>query len=173
PYDLIEGELEFNQHAIQQLIIKESVKVGEERYKNPEREGFLGFFKFLKPKTLVRDIYEENQYIYGQELIDLFLTDIEENTRKSIDKICKEAGQITNQIKENYAKKFQEVDRLLVEKLQELNRFTENAKNIESLLEISHQNLMWLHEMEKKIKAIIELEAIKFEEELSIDYTTL
>ncbi len=173
PYDLIEGELEFNQHAIQQLIIKESVKVGEERYKNPEREGFLGFFKFLKPKTLVRDIYEEKQYINGQELIDLFLTDIEENTRKSIDKICKEAGQITNQIKENYAKKFQEVDRLLVEKLQELNRFTENAKNIESLLEISHQNLMWLHEMEKKIKAIIELEAIKFEEELSIDYTTL
>lgn len=173
PYELVQGDLEFNKHSIQQVVIKETVKVGEETYKNPEREGIIGFFKFFEPRTLVRDVYEEKQYIDGQSLVDLFITDVEISTRKSIDLICDEAGQIAEQIKANYGKKFEEVDRLLVKKLQELNRFTENAKNIESLLEESYQNLIWLNEMETKIKAIIELEAIKFEEEPSVDYTTI
>ncbi|TCI28222.1 hypothetical protein EVJ33_14755 [Exiguobacterium sp. SL-10] len=173
PYELVQGNLEFNKHSIQQVVIKETVKVGEETYKNPEREGIIGFFKFFEPRTLVRDVYEEKQYIDGQSLVDLFITDVEISTRKSIDLICDEAGQIAEQIKANYGKKFEEVDRLLVKKLQELNRFTENAKNIESLLEESYQNLIWLNEMETKIKAIIELEAIKFEEEPSVDYTTI
>ncbi|WP_214710826.1 MULTISPECIES: dynamin family protein [unclassified Exiguobacterium] len=173
PYELVQGDLEFNQHSIQQVVIKESVKVGEETYKNPEREGIIGFFKFFEPRVLVRDIYEEKQYIDGQSLTDLFMTDAEISTRKSINLICDEAGKTADQIKSSYDKKFEEVDRLLVKKLQELNRFTENAKDIESLLEASYQNLIWLNEMEAKIKSIIELESIKCEEEPSVDYTTI
>ncbi|WP_404354098.1 dynamin family protein [Exiguobacterium aurantiacum] len=173
PYELVQGDLEFNQHSIQQVVIKESVKVGEETYKNPEREGIIGFFKIFEPRTLVREVYEEKQYVDGKSLVDLFITDVEVSTRKSINLICDEAGKTADQIKSSYDKKFEEVDRLLVTKLQELNRFTENAKNIESLLEASHQKLVWLEAMETKIKAIIELEAIKCEEEPSVDYTTI
>lgn len=173
PYELIQGELEFNQHSIQQVVIKESVKVGEEMYKNPEREGLLGFFKFYEPKLLVRDVYEERQFIDGQSLTDLILMDVNISTRKSINLICDEAAQTTHQIKSTYNKKFDEVDRMLVKKLQELNQFTENANNIELLLEQSRQKLVWLEAMEMKINSIIELEPIHIEEEQSIDYTTI
>ena len=173
PYELIQGELEFNQHSIQQVVIKELVKVGEEMYNNPEREGLLGFFKFYEPKLLVRDVFEEKQYIAGQLLADLILTDVKMSTRKTINLICDEAAQTTNQIKLTYNKKFDEVDRVLVKKLQELNQFTENANSIESLLEQSHQKLIWLEKMEQKVNSIIELEPIHIEEEQSVDYTTI
>lgn len=173
PYELVQGELVFNEQMIQQLVYEETVKVGEEVYKNPEREGFLGFFKFTKPKYLSRDLMETKEFVDGSEFGELFLAEIEINIRKMIRNICEDASHVVENMKQTYQGKFKEVDRVLLTKLETLNRFTHEAANIGDLLEQSQRKFEWLEEMEAKINNIIELEIIQSEEDKVIDHTTV
>lgn len=173
PYELVKGELEFNELIIQQMVYAETVKVGEEVYKNPEREGFIGFFKFTKPKFVTRDVTAVKEFVDGDELAQTFLSDIEYNIRKMIKDVCEDASLIVENMKKTYKSRFAEVDQILMTKLAELNQFTQDANNTKELLRLSQQNLAWLEEMETKIKNIIELEVIQFEEEKTIDHTNV
>lgn len=171
PYELISGELDMDYFSIEEKIKKEKVKVGTETYSNPDREGFWGFFKFFTPKTISKDVLEERAYINGQELIEDFLGEVESRTRQTISEMCNDAEASVVSIKSIYNKKFREVDRILVRKLKELKDFTGDAEKMKSLIEKSNRNLMWLKEIDKKIKGIIELESIKNEEASHVDYT--
>lgn len=173
PYELVQGELVLNEQMIQQLVYEETVKVGEEVYKNPEREGFLGFFKFTKPKYLNRDLMETKEFVDGSEFGEFFLTEIEINIRKMIQNICEDASHVVENMKQTYQEKFKEVDSILLKKLETLNKFTNEAANIGELLEQSQKKFEWLKEMEAKINNIIELEIIQPEEDKVIDHTTV
>lgn len=63
-------------------------KVGTRRVKNSEREGFLGFFKFWKPKYVEEDIFDEFDDYVEKDIIKE-VDDYEDQTRDIFEKRIK------------------------------------------------------------------------------------
>lgn len=159
PLELIEAELDFNSEknkVLEKAKYVERVKVGIDIYKNPARSGFLGFFKIWKKKTLIKDIYEDREKIKGQIIADEFVTLVEEKTRSLVKDAEKIAQENIKTLKFNYSRKFEEVDQVLREKLDELEVFTNDAEEVQLLLQESREKLIWLEKISLKVNNIIE-----------------
>ncbi|QWH39344.1 dynamin family protein [Bacillus mycoides] len=163
PFELIAAEIDLNNERnriINAAKYTERVKVGTETYRNPEREGFIGFFKFWKEKELTRDVYEDMEKIKAQDIIDGFGVLLEVHTRKLIKETENEAKEKMKLLKFDYHRKFEQVDQILRDKLHELEMYTADAESIQQLIQESKEKLAWLERIEQKVNNIIEIEEV-------------
>ncbi|MDI2587628.1 dynamin family protein [Psychrobacillus sp. NEAU-3TGS] len=165
PFELIAAEIDLNSERnriIDTATFTERVKVGTETYRNPEREGFFGKLKFWKKKELTRDVYEEIEKIKAQVIADEFVTLLEEHTRKLVKETENEAKEKMKLLKFDYHRKFEQVDQILRDKLNELGIYTADAESIQQLIQESKEKLAWLERIEQKVNNIIEIEEVVY-----------
>lgn len=165
PFQLISSEVDFSQdrnRIMNAAKYTEVVKVGEKEVLNDARRGFFGFFKFWKPKYVTEDVYETREKIKAQVIADEYAVVIEEHARTLAKSIEQHAKEELKKLKFDYYRKFEKVDQLLREKLNELKQFTNDEKTIQLLIEESKQKLDWLENIERKVNDIIEIEEIVY-----------
>lgn len=63
----------------------------------------------------------------------------------------------TKKIKQEFFKKFSELDDVLKKKLQELEECAKDNENIERRIKESQEKLKWLEEIQTKTKAILDI----------------
>ena len=133
----------------------ESVIVGYDKVKNPEREGFLGFFKFWKPWNIEVPRYEDKKYIDAFSFVTKSLTPIE----AEIIKVCGEAVEYSksqaNLVRNKFLDKFDELDKVLGNKLEELKVCTKNAEDAEKILKEAQDKYNWLVEIKNEVDNIL------------------
>ena len=131
------------------------VKVGSHKEKNPEREGFLGFFKFWKPWNIDVPDYEDKKYIDALSFVSKSLTPIQEEIinvcSKAVDYSEEQATQVYNQ----FLDKFDELDKVLDNKLEELKACTKNAEDAEKILKDAQDKYNWLVEIKNEVDNIL------------------
>lgn len=160
PLKLIKSELDFiseKNRILDTATYAEKVKVGTESYRNPERSGFFGSLKFWKPKTLYRDVYEEQTKVSAQIIADEFTTHLDKQTRMFIKEVEESTKDKVKRIKMDYYRKFDMVDQILRDKLQELEIFTQDESMIKSKIAESKARLEWLERIDNKVNKIIEI----------------
>lgn len=165
PFQLISSEIDFSQEKnriMEAAKYTKRVKVGEKQVRNPERAGFLGFFKFFKPKYITEEVYENREKIKAQVIADEYVVLIEEHGRTLAKSIEQHAKEELKKLKFDYNRKFEKVDQLLREKLNELTQFTNDAETVQQLIEESKQKLEWLEKIERKVNNIIESEEVVY-----------
>ncbi|WP_223702713.1 dynamin family protein [Sutcliffiella deserti] len=165
PFHLISSEIDFTQEEnriMEAAKYTERVKVGEKQVKNEERKGFFGFFKVWKPYYVTEDVCENREIIKAQVIADEYVVLIEEHTRNLAKSIELHAKEEMKKLKFEYNRKFEKVDQLLREKLNELTQFTNDAETVQQLIEESKKKLEWLEKIERKVNNIIEIEEVAY-----------
>ena len=157
PFEMMCGEIPTNTSSIISDSTKtERVKTGEEWVKNTNKKWYK-FWTWFQESGHYRDIYENREYIDGEELAHKFFAPIEENLYENSSAAQTYAKEETRRIKEAFASKFNELDKLLKSKLNELKECATDEKKAQQKLEEAQRRLDWLEEIRGKVNAILEI----------------
>lgn len=157
PFELMAGDISTDVSSlINNLTETEHVKVDEVWVENTSK-------KWYKPWTWFQeeghwnDIYEDKEYVDGTKLAQRFFAPIQEQLYENSNNAIEYAKAQTKKIKQDFSKKFVELDTVLKKKLQELEVCANDNKNVERRIRKSQAKLKWLEEIQIKTKAILDV----------------
>lgn len=163
PFEIMKGSIESLSDI--NVIMSEAEKtektwevVGSHR----EYKELFGFRrKILKmnvPYDLVDDYdWVEHKYIDGTVLAQRFFAPVQESLFMYSNAAVSYAQTQTGTVKNEFKKKFDELNKVLSKKLDELKAFTEDRKDMENKIKESQRKLAWLEEIQAKTKAILDI----------------
>lgn len=160
PLDLLKGKLQDVKNIdkiIESATSTERVKTGEREVENSERSGFFGFFKFWKPKYVTESVYGDVEYVDGTSVAQKFFAPIQEHLYDNSDDAVKYAKEQTRAVKKYFTNQFNELDKILSEKLQELKNCASSEENIKKTIKQSQERLAWLDDIQKRVKDILDI----------------
>ena len=157
PLEMMQGDINVNtDHLIEEMTRTEKVKVGQEWVKNTNKKWYKPWTWFEESGYYV-DLYEDQEYVDGTELAQKFFAPIQECLYEdSISAINYAKGQ-TKKIKQAFSKKFDELDTVLVDKLKELESYTQETTDIENQIQETQKRLDWLESIQRKVNEILEI----------------
>lgn len=157
PFELMVGDISTDVSSlISNLTETESVKVDEVWIENTNKKWYKPW-TWLQEKGHWKDIYEDKEYVNGTKLAQRFFAPIQEQLYENSNNAVEYAKAQAKKIKQDFSKKFAELDTVLEKKLQELEDCANNNKNIERRIHESQEKLKWLEEIQIKTKAILDI----------------
>lgn len=160
PLDLLKGKLQDVKNVdkiIESATSIERVKTGEREVENSERAGFWGFFKFWKPKYVTESVYGDVEYVDGTLVAQKFFAPIQEHLYDNSDDAVKYAKEQSRAVKKYFTNQFNELDKILSEKLEELKNCASSEENIKKTIKQSQERLAWLDDIQKRVKDILDI----------------
>ncbi len=157
PFELMTGDISTDVSSlINSLTQKEKVKVDEKWIENQDRKWYKPW-TWLQEKGHWEDVLEEKSYINGENLAQRFFMPITDQLYENADNAVEYAKKQTRKIKQEFSKKFVELDAILKKKLQELENCANDKKDIERRIHESNTKLKWLEDIQFKITSILEI----------------
>lgn len=158
-FELLDGDMpDVNISSLIETATKsERVKVGSHYEKNPERSGFFGFFKFWKPSRIEVADYENREYVDAGDVADKFFAPFQKELFTNQASTTQYAKEQAANIKVAFNKKFEDLDKLLKDKLNSLEACANDEKNVDAILAEAQARLTWLENIDKKIKDILDI----------------
>ena len=99
----------------------------------------------------------EHTYIDGEKLAQRFFAPIQEQLYENSNNAVAYAKEQTKRIKNEFSKKFGELDNVLECKLKELEDCANDQKDVERRIRESQSKLKWLEEIQSKTKSILDI----------------
>ncbi|MFR3728270.1 dynamin family protein [Lacrimispora sp.] len=157
PFEMMQGDIISDTSSlIGEMTRSERVKVGEEWVENTSKKWYKPW-TWLQEKGHYKDIYEDKEYVDGTELAQRFFAPIQELLYENSASAVEYAKEQTRAIKKAFAKKFDELDAVLSEKLKELEACAKDNANIEARIKETQDRLAWLENIQEKVNNILEI----------------
>lgn len=157
PFEMMEGQIISDTGIlIKDIIRTEKVKVDEVWVENTSKRWYKPWTWFQED-GYYKDIYENKEYVDGEELAQRFFAPIQERLYKNSSSAVDYAKEQTRFIKKTFAKKFDELDEVLSSKLKELEEYAKDNANIEARIKETQEKLAWLEEIQRKVNSILEI----------------
>lgn len=157
PFELMAGEISTDVSSlIKNLTEKESVKVDEVWVENTSKKWYKPWTWFQE-RGHWKDVYEDKEYVDGTKLSQRFFAPIQEQLYENSNNAIEYAKAQTENIKQEFSKKFAELDAVLKQKLQELENCANDNKDVERRIRESQAKLKWLEDIQVKIKSILDI----------------
>lgn len=157
PFRMMLGEIPANTSDIISDSSKtEKVKTGEKWVKNTSKKWYKPW-TWRQKKGYYEDIMEEREYIDGTKLAQMFFAPIEEALYENSAAAVDYAKEQTELIKKDFAGKFDELDRILKAKLDELKACATDEKAVEERLADSKKKLEWLEDIQTRVNSILDI----------------
>ena len=157
PFKMMLGELPTNtSRMIEDSSKIEQIKVGEKWEVNTSRKWYKPW-TWSQEKGRFMDIIVDVEYIDGMNLAHKFFAPIQETLFENKEKAVIYAKDQAERIKNNFSRKFDELDKVLQNKLQELKECVTDEKVAEEKLEDSKRKLEWLEDIQYRINKILEI----------------
>lgn len=157
PFKMMLGEISTNTMSlIEDSSKSEKVKTGEKWVANTSKRWWKPWTWFQESGHYV-DIIEEREYIDGQVLAEKFFAPIEETLYKNSTAAVEYAKEQVKNIKKDFADKFDELDNVLKEKLNELKVCATDEKIAEEKLAESKARLEWLEDIQARVDSILSI----------------
>jgi len=157
PFELMAGEISTDVASlISNLTEKERVKVDEVWVENTSKKWYKPWTWFQE-KGHWKDVYEDKEYVDGTKLSQRFFAPIQEQLYENNNNAIEYAKTQTKKIKQEFSKKFAELDAVLKQKLQELEDCANDSKDVERRIRESQAKLKWLEDIQAKTKSILDI----------------
>lgn len=157
PLELIKGDINSlgnTETLINQLTKRELVEKGK-RYRNPDRKWYK-FWTWTLPKyKWTEDKYEDR--IDAVDLVQNFFGEIEIQFRDNVKNAVEYAKKQVDEIKKIFIVKFDKLDKIVANKMTELEKYTSDDENIKKLLDETNKKLEWLEGIQTRIKSILDI----------------
>lgn len=161
PFEMMKGEIPSNSSIITGSTKKEKVKVGEEKDEwipNYDKKWYKPWTWFQESgHWTYKDIVEEHEYVDGKQLAEKFFAPIQEQLFENSSAAQDYAKKETKRMKAAFEKKFDELDKLLSKKLEELKVCATDEKRARKRLEEAQARLGWLDEIRNRVNAILDI----------------
>ena len=159
PVKILSGEIE-SANRIASIINSatetESVKVGEEWVANTNKKWYKPWTWFQE-KGHWRNIYEDREFVEGKKLADAFFTPVQENLYQNQKDINESTKKQVNKIKKEFKERFDELDRALKKKLAELEQCASDENAQDEIIRQTTERLNWLTDIQNRVNAILEI----------------
>ena len=157
PFKMMLGEIPTNTSSMISSFSKtEKVKIGEQWVKNTNKKWYKPWTWFQESGHYV-DIIEDREYIDGTGLAQKFFAPIEETLYENSIAAVEYAKEQAKNIKEDFTRKFDELDQVLQKKLEELKACAIDQKAAEERLADSRSKLEWLEDIQARVNAILDI----------------
>lgn len=157
PFKMMLGEIPTNTSGmISSLSKTERVKTGEKWVKNTEKKWYK-FWTWFQEDGHYEDIMEDREYIDETELAQKFFAPIEETLYENSAAAVDYAKEQTKIIKKDFAGKFDELDKVLKAKLDELKACATDERAAEERLADSKKKLEWLEDIQARVNSILDI----------------
>lgn len=157
PFELMEGDIDTNTDTLIKSMTKsEKVKVDERWVENTSKKWYKPW-TWLSEKGHYEDIYENKEYVDGTQLAQRFFAPIQEKLYENSANAVDYAKEQTKKIKNEFSKKFDELDDVLKSKLKELEECAKDNQNVEKRIKETQKRLAWLENIQQKVKLILEI----------------
>ncbi len=157
PLKLMSGNIPtMEKQVINNLIHTKEVEDGEEYIVNTNK-------KWYKPWTWFEEAgywqtkYKTVKYVAANELAQTFFTPIKANLVKTGKDACKYTTKQSNQIVDWFNKEFERLDKVLKNKLSELESCATDKSKAEERIKESEERLAWLENIKNKVSSILEI----------------
>lgn len=163
PFEIMKGSIESLSDI--NVIMSEAEKeektwevVGSHR----EYKELFGFRRKILKMNVPYDLVDDydwvvHKYIDGTVLAQRFFAPVQESLFTYSNAAVTYAKTQTNNVKAEFKKKFDELDRVLSKKLAELTAFIKDSEDMEKKIAESQRKLAWLEEIQTKTKAILDI----------------
>ncbi|MBN1065540.1 dynamin family protein [Clostridium botulinum] len=158
-FALVQGDistLENDQELINNLTSTESVKVGETWVENTDKKWYKPW-TWLQDSGYYKDIFENVEYVDGGRLCNQFFAPIQASLIDNNKSAIEYAKKQSREVKKYFIKQFDDIDKVLKDKLNELEKYATDRKSIEEALNESKNKLSWLENIQNKVKEILEV----------------
>lgn len=159
PVKILSGEIESASRItsiINSATATESVKVGEEWIENTNKKWYKPWTWFQE-KGHWRNIYEDREFVEGKKLADAFFTPVQENLYQNQKDINESTKKQVNKIKKEFQNRFDALDRALKKKLAELEQCTSDENAQDEIIRQTTERLNWLTDIQNRVNAILEI----------------
>ncbi len=99
----------------------------------------------------------EHSYIDGTVLAQRFFAPVQESLYEYSNAAVAYAKSQTENVKNGFKKKFEELNKVLAQKLDELKAFTKDSEDVAAKIKTAQDNLKWLEDIQVKTKAILDI----------------
>ena len=168
PFEIMEGPIEGLSNI---AAIMDAAETSEKNWEvvgsHKEYKEVFGFRRWLNNKIgtnfnvdydLVDDYdWVEHTYIDGTVLAQRFFAPVQEGLYEYSNAAVAYAKSQTKNVKDEFKKKFDELNEVLKKKLQELKDYTRDSKDIDAKIKESQRKLKWLEDIQVKTKAILDI----------------
>ena len=168
PFELMAGDISGLSNV--EVLLRDAetmVKNWEVVGNHREYKEIFGFRRWVNKKfgtnfnvdyDIVDDYdWVEHTYIDGEKLAQRFFAPIQEQLYENSNNAVAYAKEQTKRIKNEFSKKFGELDNVLECKLKELEDCANNQKDVERRIRESQSKLKWLEEIQSKTKSILDI----------------
>lgn len=157
PFKMMLGEIPTNTYSMISSSSKtERVKTGEKWVENTSKKWYKPWTWFQEKGHYV-DIMEDREYIDGTGLAQKFFAPIEETLYENSAAAVDYAKEQTKIIKKDFAGKFDELDKVLKAKLDELKACATDEQAAEERLADSKKKLEWLEDIQARVNSILDI----------------
>ncbi|MFR1397622.1 MAG: hypothetical protein ACLSSS_04770 [Megasphaera micronuciformis] len=154
--ELMKGDLPSTSDIISETTVTRKEVVGQQWVENTNKKWYK-FWTWLDDDGYYKDVYASKEYINGSKLKSMFIEPIETQLIKNIDLAKTHATRETKKIKDNLTKQFDELDKVLVMKLDDLAGFEKNKEEIEKRGKEAKERLDWLNAISKRVDDILDV----------------
>ena len=168
PFEIMEGSIG-NVENIEDILreAEKSETVKEKVGEHKEYKEVLGLRRWLNEKIGTSfnvdfdwvDDYDwvEKQYIDGTMLAQKFFAPIQKSLFETQGSAIEYAKNQTKKIKSEFTRKFDQLDKVLKDKLKELEQCARDNENIELRIKESEDKLAWLEDIQDRVKQILDI----------------
>lgn len=157
PFEMMEGSIKTDSDAlIRKLSRTESIKIGEEWVENTKKRWWKPWTWF-EEKGHWETKYANEDYVDGDELTNSFFAPVEAHLYKNTNNAIEYSKEQTETIKKAFSEKFDELDKVLKDKLTELQSYTEEGDKVKALIAETQARLNWIEDIQNKVNDILEI----------------
>lgn len=156
PFEIMKGSFNNSSFSISAHIQSKEVEDGQEWVKNTGKKWYKPWTWFQE-KGYYRTKYKTLKYVNGREIAASYFEPIENALYDTADSAKKHSVKESKQIVAYYKKQFDQLDKILSVKLNEIKKCATDKENAEKLLHESEARLEWLKNIKNKVESILEI----------------
>lgn len=156
PLKMMGGSISQEQFKASQFVQTRKVEDGQEYVKNTDKKWYKPWTWFQE-SGYYRTKYKTEKYISGDMMAQEFFRPLQEVLYENGDSAKEYAQDQSARIAENFKAEFARLDRVLKEKLSELERYASDASRAEDLIRETEKKLNWLKQIIEKVDSILEI----------------
>lgn len=125
------------------------------KVKNPEREGFWGFFKFWKPREIEKEQYVRDDVDIPSAVADP-ISKANSQLKQDIDEMIAEAQENLIRLRAYFDEELNKLQVLYFKAIEEFTVKTRETKSIQAEIEKLKQDIQWANEINSQINELWE-----------------
>ena len=159
PFQLLKGEIssKMNVYELVRNAVKVKTVITGEKYKINKDKAWYKPWTWGEKEGWYEDITEDREYVDAKEFAKKFFAPFEDQLLENQDNAIKYANEQASSIKEEFAKKFDEVDNVLNNMLFKLKECATDVSNVEHIIKEANKRLEWLENIQTRIQTILDI----------------